>query len=149
MKQKKAKSRVRKGQSIRQIAALPYRCTAPGDIEFLILTSRTTGRFIVPKGWPMKGMTEHEAAAEEAKQEAGVVGNVGSDPIGSYQYWKRLRTVFVPVIVAVYSLEVTAEFSNWRERKQRQKQWMRREEATRLIDEPELVSLISAFERPS
>lgn len=145
MKQGKAKTLVRKGRSISQVAALPYRRTASGEIEFLILTSRATSRFVIPKGWPMKSRADHEAAAKEAEQEAGVVGNVSPEPIGSYQYWKRLRTVFIPVTVAVYPLEVTGEASKWHERKQRQKQWLARDDAARLIDEPELADLISAF----
>jgi hypothetical protein len=56
-----------------------------------------------------------------------------------------MRTAFVPVTVTVYPMAVTAELPDWRERKQRLKQWMPREEAIRLIDEPELVSLISQF----
>ena len=145
MKQRKATKRTKKGKPLRQIAALPYRRTISGEIDLLILTSRTTNRFIIPKGWPMKGMADHEAAAKEAEQEAGVTGDVMQEPIGSYRYWKRMRTVFVPVTVAVYPLAVTAELPDWRERKQRLRRWMPRDEAMQLIDEPELVSLLSQF----
>jgi 8-oxo-dGTP pyrophosphatase MutT (NUDIX family) len=145
MKQRKATKFAKKGKPVRQVAALPYRRAVSGDIELLVLTSRTTRRFILPKGWPMKGKAGHEAAAKEAEQEAGVLGDVAREPIGSYRYWKRMRTAFVPVTVTVYPLAVTAELPDWRERKQRLKQWVPREEAIRLIDEPELVSLIAQF----
>ena len=145
MKQRKATERTKKGKPLRQIAALPYRRTVSGEIDLLILTSRTTGRFIIPKGWPKKSRADYEAAAKEAKQEAGVTGDVMQEPFGSYQYWKRMRTAFVPVTVTVYPLSVTADLPDWRERKQRLRRWMAREEAIQLIDEPELVSLISQF----
>lgn len=146
MKEKKATTRARRGKSIRQVAALPFRRAASGEIEFLILTSRTTRRFVIPKGWPMKGLSDAAAAATEASDEAGVSGEVSAAPIGSYRYWKRLRSAFIPIDVAVFALHVTDELANWAERRQRQKQWIRREEAVRLIDEPDLASLMAAFE---
>src|SRR5580658_9664578 len=70
-----------------QIAALPSRRTAAGGVEVLLITSRETGRFIIPKGWPMKQLSDPDAAAREAYEEAGVVGKVKRKPIGDYFYW--------------------------------------------------------------
>ena len=142
MRKKKAKTRARKGKPIRQVAALPYRRGAGGAVEFMIVTSRNTGRFILPKGWPIKGMSDAEAAAEEAEQEAGVTGRVGKQPIGRYRYWKRLSDSFVPITVAVFALEVEADVQGFREQGQRERGWLAPEEAELLIDDPELKSLI-------
>jgi 8-oxo-dGTP pyrophosphatase MutT (NUDIX family) len=148
MKTKKAKKIARKGHPIHQVAALPYRQPYPGAVEFLLLTSRNTRRFLIPKGWQMKGKTPQQAAALEAKQEAGVIGRVDPTPVGAYQYWKRMKNAFVPIHVTVYALEVEAELSDWKERRQRQRKWLTSHEAASLVDEPGLVSLLAAF-RPA
>lgn len=142
MRKKKAKTRARKGKPIRQVAALPYRRGADGAMEFMIVTSRDTGRFILPKGWPIKGMSDADAAAEEAEQEAGVTGRVSNQPIGRYRYWKRLSDAFVPITVSVFPLEVKAEAQVFREQGQRKRGWIAPDEAELLIDDPELKSLI-------
>jgi 8-oxo-dGTP pyrophosphatase MutT (NUDIX family) len=148
VKQKKAKTLARKGQSIRQVGALAYRRRPSGIPEIVLVTSRGTSRFVIPKGWRMKGKLNSSAAALEARQEAGVVGRVSEKPIGSYRYWKRLRTLFVPVTVVVYALEVESELPHWSEKKQRRRQWLSPEEAASLVDEPELASLIVGFQVP-
>ncbi|MDW6021005.1 NUDIX hydrolase [Mesorhizobium sp. BAC0120] len=146
MKTKKAKKIARKGHPIHQVAALPYRRPYAGAVEFLLLTSRNTRRFLIPKGWTMKGKTPQEAAAIEAQQEAGVTGRIDPTPIGAYQYWKRMKNAFVPVHVTVYALEVETELSNWKERRQRQRKWLTSHEAASLVDEPGLVSLLAGFQ---
>ena len=78
----------RKGAARLQYGALPYRVTKTGDIEFLLVTSRETGRWIIPKGWPIAGLEPAEAAAREAYEEAGVRGVVGIRAIGEYAYKK-------------------------------------------------------------
>ncbi|WP_312798445.1 NUDIX hydrolase [Tianweitania sp.] len=144
MKEKRAKALVKKGKTIRQVAVLPYR-EREGGLEILLLTSRGTKRFVIPKGWPMKGKADWEAAAVEAKQEAGLVGEVDVEPRGSYAYWKRLKTIFVPVTVTVYGLRVTEELSQFRERGQRERAWVSPQQAQMLVDEPHLISLIASF----
>jgi 8-oxo-dGTP pyrophosphatase MutT (NUDIX family) len=59
--------------------------------EVLLVTSRDTRRWIIPKGWPQKGKAPHRAAAREAFEEAGVVGAVGRRPVGSFAYEKRFK----------------------------------------------------------
>jgi 8-oxo-dGTP pyrophosphatase MutT (NUDIX family) len=76
--------------TIRQLAALPYRISASGQLGVLLITSRETRCWVLPKGNLMKGLKKHEAAAEEAFEEAGVDGDVGQDAIGRYRYLKRL-----------------------------------------------------------
>ena len=80
---KKAVRRAKKGERIRQVAAIPFRLTADGSFEVMLVTSRTTRRFIVPKGWPMKGKNGRKAATIEAVVEAGVLGTTLKQPAGT------------------------------------------------------------------
>ncbi|HLH50301.1 MAG TPA: NUDIX hydrolase [Roseiarcus sp.] len=157
---KKAKHRIRAGQkrgldrraataeapgARRQVAALPFRKTAAGGVEVLLITSRETGRFIIPKGWPMKRLSDADAAAKEAYEEAGVVGKVKRKPIGAYSYWKRLERSFELLKVDVYALEVRKQRPDWPEKGSRRLGWLRPEDAATLVDEPGLVTLIERF----
>jgi 8-oxo-dGTP pyrophosphatase MutT (NUDIX family) len=129
----------------RQVAALPYRKTDAGHIEVLLITSRETGRFIIPKGWPTKRLRDSDAAAKEAYEEAGVVGKVEAKPIGTYSYWKRLERTFELLKVDVYPLEVRAQHNTWPEKEARKFRWLLQSDAAVLIDEPELITLIERF----
>mgnify|MGYP000592552607 CR=1 FL=1 len=82
MKTRKLTAKVKKGRRLKQVGALPFRREADGEIRFLLITSRGTKRFVIPKGWRMKKLTDADAAAKEAKQEAGVVGTTAARPIG-------------------------------------------------------------------
>ena len=129
-----------------QYAALPWRLSAGGLIEVLLITSRETRRWVVPKGWPIKGLAPHLSAAREAFEEAGIEGEAAAEPIGAYHYDKRRRTgVLQPVRVLVYPLAVAAEQPHWPEREQRNKLWAAPGHAAGLVDEPELQALIAAF----
>src|SRR5687767_433995 len=103
-KEKLIIGKVKKGKPNRQVAAIPFRLDNSGKAEVLLITSRTTNRFLVPKGWPMKGKSGKKAAITEAKEEAGVTGKALKKPLGAYSYWKRLSTRFVNVTVTVYLL---------------------------------------------
>lgn len=129
----------------RQVAALPYRKTASGRIEVLLITSRETGRFIIPKGWPVKRLSDPDSAAKEAYEEAGVVGKVKPKPIGTYSYWKRLERTFELLKVDVYALKVRGQRDNWPEKEARMFRWLPTRDAAALIDEPELITLIKTF----
>lgn len=124
-----------------QVAALPVR-PSPQGIEVLLITSRETRRWVIPKGWPMKGRKDHEAAAQEALEEAGVLGKVRKQPIGAYTYQKRLIDRVEPCRVMVYLLQVDKELSRWRERDQRKREWFPQAEAAERVSEPKLATLI-------
>lgn len=89
---------------LKQVAALPVREIGKGMQQVLLVTSRDTGRWIIPKGWPSKRIDDAAAASREAKQEAGVTGRIAPKPVGSYRYRKieangsRLIEVFVYVL---------------------------------------------------
>lgn len=137
-KAKKASQKLRQ-----QVAALPVRLTEGGQIEVLLVTSRDSRRWIIPKGWPMKGKKRHEAAAIEAEEEAGVLGTIQSKALGHYIYSKQQADGQVfECRVAVYALNVTKELADWAEKGQRDIQWVSSEIAADLVLEPDLSSLL-------
>ncbi|AWM88181.1 NUDIX hydrolase [Microvirga sp. 17 mud 1-3] len=124
-----------------QVAALPFRIK-DGKVEVLLVTSRETKRWLIPKGWPMKGKKPHKAAAQEAVEEAGVKGSIQNKPIGHYEYWKRRTEHFDLCRVEVYPLEVSKQLKTWREKGQRDAQWFDVEDAAYRVLEPALAELI-------
>ncbi|MDR6291197.1 MULTISPECIES: arsenate reductase/protein-tyrosine-phosphatase family protein [Inquilinus] len=129
-----------------QYGALPYRVQPDGSVEFLLVTTRQTRRWIIPKGWPIKGMKPAKSAAQEAYEEAGVRGAIESEPIGSYLYEKVLEEgVSVPCEVSVFSLRVEREHKSWPERREREVRWLAPAETLLLLEEPGLRDLISIY----
>lgn len=134
---------------MRQIAVLPYRFGGPGmdgPTEILLITSRGTGRWVIPKGNPLTGMPLHASAAVEAEEEAGVIGAVCPTPIGSYQYRKRRANgASVMLDVEVFPLAVTRELGEWKEQDERERRWFPFSEAAGAVDEADLQALIRSF----
>lgn len=129
-----------------QYAALPYSWF--GGLRILMVTSRETGRWVLPKGWPMARKKPHAAAAREAMEEAGVTGKIGKTPLGAYPYLKRLKDgTDLPCMVKVYPLEIARQLKRWPEMGQRTLQWFEPETAAQAVQEPELAELIRAFGR--
>jgi 8-oxo-dGTP pyrophosphatase MutT (NUDIX family) len=130
----------------KQIGALPWR-KKKGRVEVLLITSRETRRWVIPKGWPMDGLADFSAAKLEAYEEAGVDGRIRRKAIGSYLYDKQMdESVAVRCRVHVYLLGVTEEHRKWPEKGERKRQWFAIDEAALLVDEPDLSELIrSAF----
>ena len=130
-----------------QVAALPVSVDDDGNARVLLLTSRETKRWVIPKGWTMKGRKPWEAAAQEALEEAGVVGRPRKKPLGSYVYFKRQAAHFDVCRVSVYLLAFAKQLENWREKGQREAKWFGLEEAATLVDEPGLISILQNFDR--
>lgn len=130
------------GRSGQQYAALPLRGHG-GDTRVLLVTSRDTGRWVLPKGWAEAGLTGPELAAKEAFEEAGIRGAVATEPTGAYAYAKRLRRErIMPCTVAVFAMRVDRELLDWPERHQRRRQWFSLPRAAALVSEPELTALL-------
>jgi len=126
-----------------QYAALPYRVSVAFGTEILLVTSRETKRWIIPKGWPKKRKDPWDSAAREATEEAGVVGKIGREPIGSYLYEKRLRSgKGVVCEVHVFPLKVKRQQKSWREKGQREYAWFSLAEAAKAVGEPSLGTII-------
>ena len=81
-----------------QFAALPYRHLPDSTLEVMLITSRDTGRWVIPKGWPAERETAWDCAAREAREEAGLVGQIQKRPIGSYLYKKLFDDAFSRVV---------------------------------------------------
>src|SRR5262245_40395456 len=94
----------------RQVAALPVGREADGSVWVLLVTSRETGRWVVPKGWPWPDCRDCVSAAQEAREEAGVLGLVQSQPLGSFVYEKRRASGPELVRADAYMIEVTRLF---------------------------------------
>lgn len=131
---------------IRQVAILPYRIDDTGQTCVLLITSRRTRRWVIPKGNRMPGLSLHKAAAQEAYEEAGVAGRSSNKSLGKYRYIKRRKNGSIqPAIVKVFALAVETQLEKWPEKSQRDTQWFSLEDAAAAVDEPELKAIITAF----
>ena len=134
---------------MRQIAALPYSTAEDGSMQILLITSRETRRWVIPKGNRIKGLAGHRAAELEAYEEAGIHGIACPAPLGRYRYDKRKRNGDArQATVEVFPLAVTGHLTQWPEKGQRELRWFPVNEAARAVDEPDLRSLIAAFREP-
>jgi 8-oxo-dGTP pyrophosphatase MutT (NUDIX family) len=130
----------------RQVAALPWRISADGRREILMITSRETRRWVIPKGGRMAGKTDPQAAAVEAMEEAGVQGEIEQTAIGAFRYAKRLRSGDTRnCVVAVFPLKVLIQLGAWPEAAERERRWMELEEAAGSVMESDLAELIRGF----
>ncbi len=138
-----------RGSGVRmQYAALCWRMTK-GSHEVLLITSRETGRWVIPKGWPVAGLAPEDAAAKEAWEEAGVKGATNPVCLGRYGYLKVLgETAQVPCAVAVYGIRVDHLADKFPEVSERRRAWFAPAEAAGLVNEPDLARLIAGFVPP-
>lgn len=127
---------------LRQIAAIPIRRTAASGVDVLLVTSRETHRWVVPKGWPWRKRDDRDAAAGEAWEEAGVRGAVERKVVGTFTYDKRRGEKVFKVKVDVYLLEVAEVVQKWPEAHERRRQWFSPEEAAGLVQEPGLQDIL-------
>jgi 8-oxo-dGTP pyrophosphatase MutT (NUDIX family) len=134
---------------LKQVAALPVRKAGKGLVEILLVTSRDTGRWVIPKGWPSKRMSDAAAAYREARQEAGVTGKISSKPMGSYRYRKIEETGTRLIEVSVFRLSVKKEKKRWPEKVERQRAWFDIKTAARQVREPQLRALMTALGEPA
>ncbi len=136
------------GSARMQYGALCWRSGSDG-VEVLLITSRDTGRWVIPKGWPMPGLAPEAAAAQEAWEEAGVDGQINPRCIGRFGYQKCLSvTATVPCAVAVYGLRVANLAKTFPEVKERERRWFSLQEAAGAVAEPDLSLIIAGFTPP-
>ena len=122
------------------------RDAASGNV--LLITSRDTGRWVIPKGWPMEGRTLSGAAAQEAWEEAGVRGHIRPSELGRFQYRKKQDQGYaVPVEMRVYLLSVDSLSNHFPEDRQRKRRWFAPVEAARMVVEPGLKQILAALDR--
>lgn len=125
-----------------QSGVVPYR-RLNGEIEILLITSRTTGQWSIPKGWIEDGLTPQASAAKEALEEAGVQGKVGEKAIGAYEYSKR----GIDFVVDVYPFEVIMILDDWLEKKDRRRRWVPLSGIDTFVKDPALLPVIQSMSR--
>ncbi|MGY5806370.1 NUDIX hydrolase [Rhizobium sp. LEGMi198b] len=133
---------LRRGETAEQFGTICFRPRGDGMVEVLLITTRETGRWTIPKGWPIKGLKPHQVAEREAWEEAGIKGKVKKASFGYYSYLKTLVDgSVVPSIVEVHLLRTEQASEKFPERGQRLLEWMVPEEAAFRVQEPELKGL--------
>jgi len=131
-----------------QYGALPYRVSSGSRAEFMLVTSRETRRWVIPKGWPKKGKSPHRLAAREAFEEAGVTGAIGRRSVGSFSYEKRLKNGgLIECEVRVFPLEVKRQSKQWPEMQERRIKWLSASKAAEKVKEPMLGKIIRRLAR--
>lgn len=131
---------------IRQYGVLPYRVDSDGGVQILLVTSRQTGRWVIPKGHPIAGLSPAESAAREAYEEAGIEGEVAPGALGAFRYRKRIRFGLPRLArVTVFPLCVTRVLRRWPEAHQRRRQWFHRAAAASAVEETALRRMILGF----
>ena len=132
---------------LRQSGVIPFRRNG-ADLEVMLVTSRETGRWVIPKGGIQRGLTPAHSAELEAHEEAGIKGKIRKKSLGSYTYLKRLASgASVPAIVDVFALQVAKHVKKWPEMSQRRVEWMAVSEAVELVEEDGLKKLLRRFEK--
>ena len=126
-----------------QLAALPWRRGTGGTIEVLMVTSRISRHWLIPKGWPIADKSPGESARQEAYEEAGILGVLSRNPLGNYNYLKRLKDgSSIACTVAVYGLEVRELLDTWPEKKQRERRWFKPQDAATAVVETGLAQFL-------
>lgn len=128
-----------------QFAALCFRIRR-GKPEILLITARGSGRWILPKGWPMDGLTPADSAALEAWQEAGVSGEAFDRCLGLYSYSKSIAGTGLPIMTMVYPVRVKSLASKFPEAGQRRRKWFSPKKAAKKVAEPELARILKGFD---
>lgn len=128
-----------------QVAAL---CLNDAKDKVLLITSRGSGRWIVPKGWPMRNRSLPGTALQEAWEEAGVEGTAGKKELGRYHYEKlRDHGFAIPVEVRVFPITVHKLRDSFPESGERKRAWFAPDEAAKLVEEHALKALIAETPR--
>ncbi len=129
-----------------QFAALCFR-VVDGKTKILLITSRNSGRWIIPRGWPMDSKTPSETAQTEAWEEAGVRGKAYELSLGLYSYIRDIRDDYsLPCVAMVYPVRVDKLEKKFPEKGQRRRKWMSPKKAAKRVSEPELAQIIKGFD---
>lgn len=132
-----------------QVAALPVATDARGELRFLLITSRRTRSWIIPKGWKPRKMKARKAAAREAREEAGIVGPTAKQPLGTFHYEKKTPAGRLLCKVKVFAMSAEQQLPVWKEKGQRSLRWCSPGVAAELVRDAGLAKILRRFERLS
>ncbi|MET3897971.1 8-oxo-dGTP pyrophosphatase MutT (NUDIX family) [Devosia sp. UYZn731] len=129
---------------LKQVAALPWRLNANGELEILLVTSRISRHWLLPKGWPMDGKSNAQAARQEAFEEAGIEGRISKSRLAKFAY-RRIEPdgSTSPCVVSVFALRVSHQLDDWPEQHQRDRQWFALDAAAAVVFVPSLAAMLS------
>lgn len=146
IKQRPLKLGSRQKRDVRtQFGALCWR-VRKDKVQVALVTSRRSGRWVLPKGWPMEGMTPSDAAAQEAYEEAGLEGKITPLVIGIYSYSKDLdEDDPMPCVVTLFPMKVKKAHKSWPESDLRRRKWVSPRKASKMVDFPELSQILAEF----
>jgi len=130
---------------LRQIAALPVRLHADGSMEVYLVTSRGSGRWIIPKGNPIRGLAPQDVAAREAREEAGLVGPVLPRLLGQFEFQRVRGVVGETCLIDVYPMHVDRQLRNFPERRERTVRLCNLDTALAIVSSPALAELIDSY----
>ncbi|MQW59693.1 NUDIX hydrolase [Sinorhizobium meliloti] len=135
-----------KDGAVEQVGAICRRIGEMGSVQVLLITTRDSRRWTVPKGWPIKNLKPHQVAEREAWEEAGIIGKAKKRPLGYLGYYTYLKTLDngqkVVSVVAVHLVKVDATDGKFPEQGERQLEWLSPSEAAARVQEPELKGLL-------
>ena len=135
---------------LQQYGVLAFDIGDDGEPRFLLITSRHSKRWVIPRGNPVPGLSPPQSAAHEAYEEAGITGLVTPEEIGAYDYEKRKKDgSSIPATVHVFPLRATIQSVRFPERHERETRWCTREEAVEAVDEEGLKQLLRDFTPPA
>ena len=130
----------------RQYGVIPVRVADRNRIEVMLMTSRGSGRWVIPKGWPIPKRTPAGTARREAYEEAGIKGRLLSrKPIGSYRYIKADEEEIGEILVQVFVLNVEEQKRDWPECDERRTRWFPALRAAALVKEGDLSRLMKSL----
>ena len=134
-----------KTDELKQFGVLPLMKGKDGVWRVILITSRDSGRWTIPKGNPIKGLKPHQAAAQEAEEEAGLIGEISKEPVGTYEFFKRRAGSFELANVTVFSLKVKKQLSSFKEQGIRKIEAFLPADAEDAVMEPGLKSIIGSM----
>jgi len=141
----KNKTEILVNQKLRQVGALCFQIIPKESPKVLLITSRRSQRWIIPKGWPIKGLKSYKVAEQEAFEEAGVLGTPFDICLGKYSYIKKLDQGIKKCIVYVYPLKVDSLKPDYDEAHERSREWFNITKAKELLPEPGLKDILMNF----
>jgi len=128
----------------KQVAAVPWRLNGDGELEVLLVTSRISRHWLVPKGWPISGKNDRQSALQEAFEEAGIQGSATKKPLGKFEYLKIGNDgTDTPCSVSVFGISNVELLDDWPERGQRDRQWYLVDAAAAVVFVPGLAAMLS------